>query len=82
MKSTYSKRNGHQREGGQHKDLGRAATARRQGALKRLENQLLTGFKPVKNEDSTMGTTALTDHDKKRIQKEIEVLKESIKKAA
>ena len=50
------------------------AKARRVRVIKRLENQLLTGFKPVK-EDGKMSTAPLTDKDRDRIKKEIETLK-------
>jgi len=58
-----------------HKKRGH--TQRRTGSLKRLENQLLTGFKTVTLVDG-IGTTPLTDSDKIRIRKEIEVLKSRI----
>lgn len=85
MKSTYSKRNGHDRTRTQKKDYSPAATERRKKVLKRLENQILTGFKTclitdeAKGVVGTIGTEPLSDADKKRIQREIEVLKTRIK---
>lgn len=52
-----------------------ATVRRRERVIKRLENQLLTGFKNVTNEKGEIGSEKLTDRDKERIQKEIETLK-------
>jgi hypothetical protein len=49
--------------------------ARRERVIKRLENQLLTGFKTVTDEKGNIGSEPLTDKDKVRIRGEIEVLK-------
>lgn len=48
---------------------------RRQGALVRLETQLASG---VKTERKTNNKVPLTDSDKIRMQKEIEILKKKI----
>lgn len=50
------------------------SSIRRRSALKRLENQLLTGFKNIWDED-VMKSEPLTEEDRKRITKEIETLK-------
>jgi hypothetical protein len=57
-------------------DRSPAAAERRKATIKRLENQLLTGFKTVTNaETGEVGTEKLTDDDRQRINKEIETLK-------
>lgn len=57
-------------------DRSPAAVERRRRVMKRLENQLLTGFKTVKDETSgNIGTAPLTEEDRKRIIKELETLK-------
>ena len=50
------------------------AVERRRRVIKRLENQLLTGYKTV-NVGVATGTEPLTDADKARINKELEILK-------
>lgn len=55
-------------------DRSPAAIRRRKGVIKRLENQLLTGFKSIRTETGEISSAPLTDQDKKRIVKEIEVL--------
>lgn len=56
-------------------DTSPAANERRKGALKRLENQLLTGFKTTKDEEGNISSIKLDDKDIARIKKEIETLK-------
>jgi hypothetical protein len=51
------------------------AVKRRQGAMKRLENQLLTGYKSVKDELGNISSVKLTDDDIKRIKLEIDIIK-------
>ena len=52
-------------------------TERRQGALSRLEAQLKSGKKPEKVKGKSTGKMVeLGDNDKKRINKEIEILKD------
>ena len=43
--------------------------------IKRLENQLLTGYKTVANNDGSIGTVQLTEEEISEIKKEIESLK-------
>lgn len=53
-----------------------ASRERRKRVITRLEAQLLTGFKAVKNEEtSEISTVKLTEEDRKRIETEIETLK-------
>jgi len=54
-----------------------AINLRRIGALKRLENQLISGFKPTLK-PATGVNEALTAEDVERIKKEIAILKEKI----
>lgn len=54
------------------------AVLRRKRAIKRLESQLVTGYKPVKSSEGTMSTTPLLESDRTRIKKEIEILKTRI----
>jgi hypothetical protein len=51
---------------------------RRERAMKRLENQLLTGFKTITMPDGSIGSAPLTEDDKVRIRKEIETLRTRI----
>lgn len=52
---------------------------RRRRVIKRLENQLLTGFKTVMDSMSkAIGTAPLTEGDKIRIKHEIAILKARI----
>ncbi len=74
MKLTYVKRTGHERYRMVKANNNPAKVDRRKGALKRLENQLLTGYKTV-NVEGGIGTAPLTEEDKVRINKEIEILK-------
>jgi hypothetical protein len=49
---------------------------RQKNALERLEAQLASGTKPEKIDGKTTNTrVAISDHDKKRITKEITILK-------
>lgn len=59
-------------------DRSPAAIARRKRVLKRLENQLLTGFKSTKNELGEIISVKLTDEDRRRIEKELEKIKTRI----
>jgi hypothetical protein len=53
-----------------------AAVERRKRAAKRLEAQLMTGYKTVTDEETGQISTAkLTEEDRKRIEKELETLK-------
>jgi hypothetical protein len=63
-------------------------TFRKEGALKRLEAQLAKGTKPAKTGDGAIINLAfsenlsmvpLTDSDRKRIEKEISVLRSKLK---
>lgn len=72
MKSSYFKRTGHERYRVAKKNSNSAAVARRSRAMKRLEAQLKAGTKPHEN---GLDEIALDEKDRKRIQKEIEVLK-------
>lgn len=56
-------------------DRSSRAIERRKGVIKRLENQLLTGFKSVTNDKGEIGSEPLNEQDKARIRKEIETLK-------
>lgn len=47
---------------------------RRIRVIKRLENQLLTGFKTVSDDTGAITTVKLTDSDISRIKKELETL--------
>lgn len=55
--------------------------SRKKAALKRLIEQLAKGQKPAKIDGKTVNThfVLLTDKDKTRIQREIDVLKEKLK---
>lgn len=55
-------------------DRSPAAVQRRKGVVKRLENQLLTGFKHEKTETGELVAVKLTEQDIGRIKKEIETL--------
>jgi len=60
-------------------DRGSKAVDRRKAASKRLENQLLTGFKTVTDKETgQISTEKLTEEDRKRIEKELETLKTRI----
>lgn len=50
---------------------------RKKRALERLEVQLVSGVKPIKGNSSE--TIPLSDKDKKRIENEIQILKNRIK---
>ena len=52
-----------------------AAVRRRQVVIKRLENQLLTGYKSVKNELGEISSVKLDEKDVERIKNEISTLK-------
>ena len=52
-----------------------AATERRKRVIKRLEIQLLTGFKTVSDGQGNISSVRLEDKDIARIKKEIETLK-------
>lgn len=55
------------------------AVHRRRTVIKRLGNQLLTGFKTITNaETGEISTEKLTEDDRKRIEKEIETLKKRV----
>lgn len=56
-------------------DRSPRAKGRRQAVIKRLDNQLLTGFKTVNDAEGKIGTAPLTEEDRKRIKSEIETLK-------
>lgn len=56
-------------------DTSPAAYTRRKSALKRLENQLLTGFKTVTDGQGNISSVKLDEKDIARIKKEIETLK-------
>ncbi len=49
--------------------------ARRLGVISRLEEQLKSNKKPDKDSKKKNGTTDLTAHDVRRINKEIDILK-------
>lgn len=53
------------------------AMERRKRVIKRLENQLVTGYKPVV-EEGKMSTVPLTESDRIRIKHEIAILKSRI----
>lgn len=53
------------------------AVKRRERVIKRLENQLVTGYKPV-IENKKMSTIPLTESDRIRIKHEIAILKSRI----
>lgn len=53
------------------------AVKRRERVIKRLENQLVTGYKPV-IENKEMSTIPLTESDRIRIKHEIAILKSRI----
>lgn len=53
------------------------AVERRKRVKQRLENQLLTGYKPV-YQIGEMSTVPLTEHDRNRIKHEIAILKSRI----
>lgn len=59
-------------------DKSPAAIARRRRVMKRLENQLLIGYKSVQNELGEISSVKLTEDDKKRIEKELEKIKTRI----
>jgi hypothetical protein len=54
------------------------AKSRREKVIERLETQLKKGMKPPKKTDQTLSNIPLTDIDIKRIEKEIEILKQRI----
>lgn len=58
----------------QHPD----ATRRREGVIKRLEAQLKSGTKPDYIANITNNYIPLTDSDKKRIEKELLILKSRV----
>lgn len=60
---------------GRRFDRSPYAVQRRKSVIKRLENQLLTGFKNVTNEKGEIGSEKLNEQDVKRINKEVETLK-------
>lgn len=53
------------------------AVKRRERVIKRLENQLVTGYKPI-IENKKMSTIPLTESDRIRIKHEIAILKSRI----
>ena len=58
-----------------------AQKTRREKALLRLENQLKSGIKHTTDYDDKIGgylTMDLSNHDKKRIEKEIAILKQRL----
>lgn len=76
MKLTYKQRNGQERKRFVRKESSEPYKRRRVRAMKRLENQLLTGYKTVTNKETNDITTEpLTKEDRVRIEKEIETLK-------
>lgn len=75
MKSTYSKRNGHERYKIVKKNNNKAAIDRRKKALEGLEEDIKTGR--IRTGEVQRGE-ALTDVQKKRIMKEIETLKTKV----
>lgn len=59
---------------------GAILNTRRKSALDRLEKQLKSGVKPIKNQiGNHLGQVDLNEHDIKRIEKEILTLKTKIK---
>lgn len=77
MKSTYIKRNGHERTRHCHSSRNSSATLRRQGAHTRLSDQLASGMKS--NPDKTgPEKIPLTENDVKRIKQELTALEEKL----
>ena len=54
------------------------AKSKRERVIERLETQLKKGMKPPKKTDQTISNILLTDKDVKRIEKELEILKQRI----
>lgn len=77
MKSSYFKRNGHERLRSTKASLNQAATLRRETALARLRFQLSTGtkFRDVNDKEGV----PLEEDDIKRIMKEVATLEERIR---